>query len=65
MQNFKIAVAKEDQCNNMRQRSEMGNITRNFNIHHTAEGCNNHDLSLTHVLPHSQSIKVYHQNIRN
>jgi len=45
----------------MRQR----NIARNFNINNTTEGHNNQDLSLTHILPHNQSIKIYHQNIRS
>lgn len=57
MQNFKIVIYKEDQCQNMRQRSEMGNVARNFNVHNTTEGHSNR-LSLTHVLPHNQSIKV-------
>ena len=57
MQNFKIVIHKEDQCQNMRQRSEMGNVARNFNGRNTTEGHSNR-LSLTHILPHSQFIKV-------
>jgi hypothetical protein len=35
----------------------MGNVARNFNVHNTTEGHSNR-LSLTHTLPHNQSIKV-------
>jgi len=41
------------------------NIARKHNIKNTTEGYNNHHLTLTHVLPHKQSIKIYHQNIRS
>ena len=41
------------------------NTARKHNSKNTSEGYNNHDLSLTHILPHKQSIKTYHQNIRN
>jgi hypothetical protein len=57
--NFKIVIDKEDKCINMRHR----NIARNFNINNTNEE-HNQDLSLTHILTHNQSIKIYHQNIR-
>jgi len=57
VQNFKIVIGKEDQCQNMRQRSEMGNVTRNFNVHNTTEGHSN-CLILPHILPHNHSIKV-------
>ena len=40
------------------------NIARNFNINNITEGHNNQDLSLTHILSHNQSIKIYHQNMR-
>jgi len=40
-------------------------IARKHNINNTAEGYNNRDLSLTHLLPHTQSINIYHQNIRS
>jgi hypothetical protein len=56
VQNFKIVIDKEDRCQNMRQRCEMGNVTRNFNVRNTTKGHSNR-LSLTHILPH-QSIKV-------
>ena len=39
------------------------NIARNFNINITTEEHNNQDLSFTHILPHNQSIKIYHQII--
>jgi len=29
-------------------------IARKHNINNTTEGCNNRDLSLTHILPHDQ-----------
>ena len=48
---------KEDQCQIMRQRSGMGNVARNFNVHDTTEGHSNR-LKLTHLLPHDKSIKV-------
>ena len=48
----------------MRQRLEMGNIARNFNIHNTPEGHSNH-LSLTHILPHNQSINNNNNNNNN
>gem|GEM_PF-6396554 len=35
----------------------MGNVARNFNGRNTTEGHSNR-LSLTHILPHSQFIKV-------
>jgi hypothetical protein len=63
VQYFKMVIDKEDQFKNMRPRSEIGNIARNFNIDNTTEGHNNHDLSLMHILPHNRFIKIYHQNI--
>ena len=41
------------------------NIARKHNIKNTSEGYDNHNLSLTHILPHKQSVKIYHQNIRS
>ena len=61
VQKFKIVIDEEDKCKSMWQR----NIARKHNIKNTTEGYNNHDLSLTHILPHKQSIKIYHQNIRS
>jgi hypothetical protein len=61
VQKFKIAIDKEDKSKNMRQR----NRAMKYIINNTAEGHNNHDLSLTHILPHKQPIKIYHQNIRS
>jgi len=60
-----MVIDKEDQFKNMRQRSEMGNIARNFNINNATEGHNNHDLSLTRTLPHNQLMKFLYQNIRS
>jgi hypothetical protein len=60
VQKFKIVIDKEDKCKSMGQR----NIARKHNIKNTTDGYNNHDLSLTHILPHKQSIKIY-QNIRS
>jgi hypothetical protein len=40
-------------------------IARKHNINNTTEGYNNRDLSLAHILPLTQSIKIYHQNIRS
>jgi hypothetical protein len=60
-----MVIDKEDQFKNMRQRSEMGNIARNFNINNTTEGHNNQDLSLTRILPHNQLMKFHYQNIRS
>ena len=61
VQKFNIVIDKKDKCKNMRQR----NIARNFNISNTTEGRNYHDLSVTHLLPHKQSVKIYCQNIRS
>jgi hypothetical protein len=61
VQKFKIVIDEEDKCKSMGQR----NIAITHNVKNTTEGYNNHDLSLTHVLPHKQSIKIYHQNIRS
>ena len=61
VQKFKIVMDKEDKCERMGQRD----VARKHNINITTEGYNNHDLSLTHILPHKQSIKIYHQNIRS
>ena len=61
VQNFKTIIGKEDKCKSMGQR----NIARKHNIKKTTEGYNTHDLSLTHILPHKQSIKIYHQNIKS
>jgi hypothetical protein len=61
VQKFKIVIDKDDKCKNMRQR----NIAMKYNIINTTEEHNNHDLSLTHILPHKQSIMIYHQNIRS
>ena len=58
VQKFKIVIDEDDKCKNMRQR----NISKKCNINNTTEG-HNHDLSLTHILPHKQSIKICHQNI--
>ena len=38
---------------------------RRVRVNNTTEGQNNNDLSLTHILPHKQSIEIYHQNIRS
>jgi len=57
VQSFKIVIGKEDQCQNMRQRNEKGNVARNFNVHNTTEGHSNF-LILPHILPHNHSIKV-------
>jgi hypothetical protein len=54
VQKFEIVIDKEDKCKSMGQR----NIARKHNIKNTTEGYNNHDLSLTHILPHKQSIKI-------
>jgi hypothetical protein len=56
VQKFKIVIDKEG----MGQR----NKARKHNIKNTTEGYNNHDLSLTHILPHKQSVRIYRQNIR-
>jgi hypothetical protein len=61
VQKIKIAIDEEDMCKHDRQR----NIARKHNINNITEEYNNHDLSLTHILPHKQSIKIYHQNIRS
>jgi hypothetical protein len=61
VQKFKIIMDKEGKCKSMEQR----NRARKHNIKNTTEEYNNHDLSLTHILPHKQSIKIYHQNIRS
>jgi hypothetical protein len=61
VQNLKIVIDEEDKHKNMRQR----NTARNFNINNTTEGRNSQDLSLTHILPHNQYIKIYHQNMRS
>jgi hypothetical protein len=61
VQKFIIVLDKEDKYKNMRQR----NTARKYNINNTTEGQNNNDLSLTHILPHKQSIEIYHQNIRS
>jgi hypothetical protein len=61
VQKFKTVIGKQDKCKSMRQR----NITRKHNIKNTTEGYNTHDLSLTHILQHKQSIKIYHQNIKS
>ena len=45
VQKFKIAIDKEDKSKNMRQR----NRAMKYIINNTAEGHNNHDLSLTHI----------------
>jgi hypothetical protein len=65
VQNFKMVIDKEGQFKNLIQRSEMGNIARNFDINNTTEGHNNHDLSLTNILPHNQFINFHHQSIRS
>jgi hypothetical protein len=45
----------------MRQRC----AARKLNIKNTVEDYNNHDPSLTQLLLHKQSIKIYHQKIRS
>ena len=57
VQNFKIVIGKEDQCQNMRERSEKGNVARNFSVHNITEG-HSICLILPHVLPHNHCIKV-------
>ena len=61
VQKFIMIIDKEVKNKSMGQQ----NITRKHNMKNTTEGYNNHDLSLTHILPHKQSIKIYHQNIRS
>ena len=58
---FRVVIDKEDKWKSLGQRD----IARKHNIKNTTQGYNNHDLSLTHILPHKQSIKIYHHNIRS
>ena len=61
MQKTKLIIDKEDKCTGMEQR----HAARKCNVKNTIEGYNNHDPSLTQLLLHKQSIKIYHQNVRS
>jgi hypothetical protein len=61
VQETKLLIDKEDECTGMDQRLAV----RKLNIKNTIEGYNNHDPSLTQLLLHKQTIKIFHQNIRS
>jgi len=61
VQKTKLIIDKEYKCTGMEQRR----AARKLNIKNTQEDYNNHDPSLTQLLLHKQSIKIYHQNIRS
>jgi len=61
VQKTKLITDKEDKCTGMEQRP----AAKKLNVKNTMEDYNNHDPSLTHLLLHKQSIKIYHQNIRS
>ena len=61
VQKTKLIIGKEDKCTGMEQR----HAAKKLNIKNTLEEYNNHNPSLTQSLLHTQSIKIYHQNIRS
>jgi hypothetical protein len=56
-----LITDKVDKCTGM----EQNHVTRQLNPKNTMEGYNNNNPSLTRLLFHKQSIKIYHQNIRS
>jgi hypothetical protein len=58
VQSFKIVIDNEDQCKNIRQRSDMSNIASKLNTTNTTGRYNNHERNVTHILPHNQPIMI-------